>query len=312
MRIAHFTDIHVTESPSRIPWRDLTSKRLLGWINLRFSGRSSDFRDAGAIAAALAKDLSEIRPDGIVSTGDLTGLSLGSEFAAARSALGPLVDDPRVTGIPGNHDVYVRQAVRDKLYEQHFGAWTRTDLTAADFPENVRGVYPYPLVRRLDSRITLICLRDSVPRSLLDSSGRVGDVQLAALDHVLAQERSGGRTVLLALHYALCRWDRSPDGRFHGLRDAARLIEMLSRHEVSFVLHGHLHGRFVLPPEASWPFSVLNPGSLASRRAGHVRAYHVIHLEPGSASLEARRFDDERGAFVPWPDAPGAGLLRRA
>ena len=52
------------------------------------------------------------RPDLIVFSGDVTGMSLEREFLLAARALGPLCSNPAVLGLPGNHDVYV-SAERD-------------------------------------------------------------------------------------------------------------------------------------------------------------------------------------------------------
>src|SRR4029450_13583263 len=145
------TDLHVTEDPKRIAWRDLASKRFLGWANLAFGGRYDVFRDAASVAGASPKDVIELAPDHIVSTGDLSGLALASELESARRALGPLATDPRVTGIPGNHDVYVRAAVRQGLYERAFGAWARTDWPEDPAPPEVRVLRPDPPLRLLPS-----------------------------------------------------------------------------------------------------------------------------------------------------------------
>ena len=39
MRIAHFSDIHITADSSAIPWRAMLSKRIVGWLNLQLLGR---------------------------------------------------------------------------------------------------------------------------------------------------------------------------------------------------------------------------------------------------------------------------------
>ncbi len=309
IRIAHFTDLHVTEEPSRIPWRMLLSKRFLGWVNLSIFGRYRLFAESVRIGRALVRDLEAVRPDFIVSTGDLTGISLPSEFASAREVLSPILEDPRVTGIPGNHDVYVRSAQREQLYEKSFGAWTRTDLSVDEIPTGFRDIHPYPLLRLLGDEVALFSLRDVRPTRYHDSSGRVGARQIAALDSLFRHPRATGRTKILALHYGLCRADRSPDRRRHGLRDATDLIEVIRRHSVSLVLHGHLHGRFVLEPTALWPFAIANPGSVSSLQPHHSRAYHVLGVDRGHINLEVRRYDRTSECFQPWPEAPGAGRI---
>jgi 3',5'-cyclic AMP phosphodiesterase CpdA len=307
LRIAHFTDIHFTERPTRIPFRKLFSKRVLGLVNLALLGRYRSFADARRFAEALVRDLEEARPDHIISTGDLTGLSLPSEFESARAALAPLLAAENVIGIPGNHDVYVRSAVKDRLYEGAFGIWTRTDLVPADFPEALRASWPYPLVRDLGESTTLIALMDVRPTILHDSSGFVPEAQVRLLEHFLGDGRLAGRTKVLALHTGLCRADGSCDRRLHGLRNARALHDVAARHGVALVLHGHIHRRFVIPACEGRPFAIANPGSLTSRHDQH--AYHILEIDGGRIRLEARRFDEDRGVFVAWPGAPGTGLI---
>lgn len=306
MLLAHFTDVHFTEAPLRVPWRSLLSKRFLGWLNLLLR-RRGEFRDAPEVVRAFLEDLERVQPDHILSTGDLTGLALESEFEAARAALEPLLDDPRVTGIPGNHDVYVRSAVRARLYQGAFGAWTRTDVSAEDFPSMISGLYPYPLVRLLGDEAALLCLKDVFPTPLHDSTGAVGAVQIMALGRLLAEEPVAPRTKLLALHCSPCREGGRPDRRLHGLRDWPSLLDVVQRGGVRLVLAGHVHRRFVVPRWGGSEAAVANPGSLTS--AHGERAYHLIAVEDGRVRLEARRYDAAARAFAAWPKASGAGWL---
>jgi 3',5'-cyclic AMP phosphodiesterase CpdA len=299
VRLAHFTDMHITENP-----------RLVGWTNLAFFGRFASHRDAPAIARALVRDLERLAPDHIVSTGDFTGLSLRSEFAAAREVLLPLLDSGRaVTVIPGNHDVYVRSAARERLYESVFGPWIRTDLAPEDLPAGTRDLYPYPLVRFLGEEAVLVCLRDVRPTLILDSSGRAGKRQLLALAALLRHPRLAGRTKVLVLHYGLRRADGTPDAWHHRLRDAEAVLALAEEAGVVLALHGHIHSRYVLPSGTASPVAMANPGSLTSSHGA--RAYHLITLDGGAVSIEARRYDAAAGEFVAWRDAPGTGLVAR-
>lgn len=312
VRLVHFTDLHFTADPSSLKWRDLLSKRFLGWLNLTILGRRADFAGAPRITRAFVEDLAEVRPDHLVCTGDLTGLSLPEENEAAREALAPLLAAPNIVGIPGNHDVYVREAVEARRYEGAFGPWTRTDAVPADLPPGLRDLFPYPLVKLLGEDATVFLLRDTRPNSLLLSSGAVGPRQLEALEALLETPRFDRPLRVVALHYGLCRGDRSPDASHHALDDAAELRELLARKKVHLVLHGHLHRRFVLPATPAWPFVIANPGSLTSARPHHVRAYHVLEVAGGRVTLAARRYVPEKDRFEAWPGAPGAGLLREA
>ena len=175
MRIAHFSDIHVTASTADIPWRAMFSKRIVGWLNLQLLGREEDFREAEEITAALVKDIQQVEADHILFTGDLTGLALDSEFERARLLLEPILDSENITGIPGNHDFYVPAAAKDGTYDRHFGSWERSELAN-----------PPPIVRLLGEEAALIALRDSRPNAFHDSSGMVGTDQLKKLGTVLA------------------------------------------------------------------------------------------------------------------------------
>jgi 3',5'-cyclic AMP phosphodiesterase CpdA len=308
LRLAHFTDIHVTASPREIPWRELLSKRFLGWVNLTVLGRAGAFAEAPQVTRAFVEDVMRVAPDRILATGDFTAISLPCEFTAAREALQPLFEgEADVTAIPGNHDVYVRSALRRRLYEEAFAPWVRTDLEPESFPAELRHLWPYPLVRLFGDEAALVCLRDARPALPHDSSGRAGAEQLRLLASLLADRRVASRTPVLALHYGLRRADGSPDTCFHRLRDAERVLQVAGARGVRLVVHGHLHRRFVLPAGAAGPAAVANPGSLTSRHGD--RAYHIYTIDGPRIRLEARRYDPARGEFVPWPDAPGAGAL---
>jgi predicted phosphodiesterase len=112
---------------------------------------------------------------------------------------------------------------------------------------------------------------------------------------------------VLALHTGLCRADGSRDRLLHGLRNAREVHAAAARLGIALVIHGHIHRRFVIPAGERQPFAIANPGSLTSRH--HEHAYHILEIDGGRIRLDARRYDAARGAFVPWPDAPGAGLI---
>ena len=296
MKIAHFSDIHITASSSAIPWRAMLSKRIVGWLNLQMLGRKKDFREAGRITEALVDDLQEVEADHILFTGDLTGLALDSEFKEAHRLLEPLLGVPGITGIPGNHDFYVSDAVRAGTYDLLFGPWEQSDL------EN-----PPPIVRLLGDDVALIVLRDSRVNAFHDSSGLVGSEQLGRLEEVLADPALEGRRKLLALHYGPRQGTGALDGPYHGLRDAEQLLSTAQGGKVELLLHGHLHNRFVLPTGDHTPITIANPGSATHSR--YERAYHIIEIDSEGIELSARHYDASSKSFTSWPDAPGSGRL---
>ncbi len=297
-RLAHFTDIHLTADPASLPWSCLLSKRITGWINLKLLGRYEKLADAERITEAFVRDIEEVAPDHILFTGDATGLSLDSEFARVGAVMAPLLERGNITGIPGNHDVYVRSAAKEKLYEKHLGRWEASDMAA-----------PPLVVRFLGDHAVLICLKDSRPTSLLDSSGRCGADQLARLEEVLHRSDVASRVRIVALHYAPFRANGRPDSRRHGLRDGREFLDLVDRAKVDLVVHGHLHDRFVLPRATTRTVPIVNPGSMTFS-VGE-KAYHVYQISEGQIRLQARRFEESSCSFQPWPDAPGAGVVGR-
>jgi 3',5'-cyclic AMP phosphodiesterase CpdA len=85
----------------------LLNKRFFGWLSWRIRRRHFH---RSAVVDALMDDLSHTSVDHLVVTGDLTNLSLVSEFGAARERLKQLGAARDVSIVPGNHDAYVRVA----------------------------------------------------------------------------------------------------------------------------------------------------------------------------------------------------------
>lgn len=305
--IAHFTDIHFTEDPRRVSLGALLSKRFLGWANLRYRGRYSAFEQVEAVAKAFLADLELVAPDGILFTGDLTSLSLESEFEMARRTLEPLLEDPRVIGLPGNHDVYVSSAERRRLFEKSFPHWVRSDLSPADFPSAHAASYPYPLLRLIGEDVALVAVRDARASMPHDSSGRLPAHQMRALESILSSAVVQGRQVILAMHYCLLRADGSRDTYLHRLRNDEEVLALAERLGVALIVCGHVHHRGVLASGAGSPVPLANPGSLSYYKESC--AYHLISVEARSIQLKARRYNKLEKRFEAWDDAPGTGLL---
>src|SRR5215813_10428875 len=92
VKLVHFSDVHITTR--RLGWRrrDLVSKRVTGWLNMRLLGRAKRFRHADEVAAAMVREIRERRPHHVIFSGDATALAFEMEFAEAARQLG--VKDP--------------------------------------------------------------------------------------------------------------------------------------------------------------------------------------------------------------------------
>lgn len=235
LRIAHVSDLHVL-SPHGVEWRRiLFNKRVTGYANLiRQRGRVYRREYLAAVLTAAAA-----QADHLVVTGDITNLSLEREFEEARALLDGAARTVEVTVVPGNHDLYLPSIHDERRFPHHFGRFLRSDLPALarDLPAG-----PFPCVK-LRGPAAIIALSSAVPRPPFVASGRVGEVQLAALEEVLAHPEVARRTPVVLLHHP------PVDGRIRlaqlrdGLVDAERLRRTLSPLPRGLVLFGHLHVR---------------------------------------------------------------------
>src|SRR5829696_7821742 len=124
VRLAHFSDIHLTTRPLGWALRDLRSKKLSGWFHLRALGRGRQFRLAHEVARALVNEFRERKPDRLVFSGDATALGFAIEVSHAAKCLHVGADDqPPGLAVPGNHDYYTRASVRSAAFERDFAPW---------------------------------------------------------------------------------------------------------------------------------------------------------------------------------------------
>jgi 3',5'-cyclic AMP phosphodiesterase CpdA len=251
VRLAHFSDIHLTSKPLGWRPRDWFSKRVTGWMNVRLLGRGRRFKQAPAVVAALMRAVRERRPDAIVFTGDATGMGFESEFLVAAKALG-VTDEtlPPAVAVPGNHDYYTRRAVRGGLFESYFGPW-QVGLRVDD--------RPYPFARRVGD-VWLVCANSSTAnRWHWDASGAFGPDQLDRLRRLCAMLSPGVR--VLVTHYPLRTARAEVEPRVHRLRDHEHALRVASECGIGLWLHGHIHRGFVLKPTGGLPFPVVCVGS---------------------------------------------------
>src|SRR6185295_14897558 len=103
LRLAHFSDIHLSVRPLRLGALDWFSKRATGWINERV-GRGKHFSNSSVIAAVLAAEIRSRNYDHVVFSGDCTTIGLRSEFAEVERVLSPGEGWPPAVAVPGNHD----------------------------------------------------------------------------------------------------------------------------------------------------------------------------------------------------------------
>ncbi len=264
MKLIHFSDIHLTAKPLGWRPRDLVSKRLTGWANVRLLGRGRRFRDAPAVVRALVRDIAERRPDGLVFSGDATGMGFASEVLVAAKALGVGESELPAVAVPGNHDYYTRRAVRAGYFEEAFGPWLHGLRVDAE---------TYPFARQV-GHVWLVCVNSSTHNLLpTDASGKVGPAQLDRLRRLCDKLSPGPR--ILVTHYPLRTAAGLVEPRVHRLRDHAAVLEAATDCGVGLWLHGHIHRRFVLTPTTDVPFPVVCAGSATQNNRWSYAEYDI-------------------------------------
>lgn len=285
MKIAHLSDPHLA-NPQRSILQDFTfsdviSKRLLGGLNYEFSRKK---RHSPTLFRSLCQDINQNRPDHIVVTGDITNVSLPSEFQYAKELIA-LLDFPpsAMTFIPGNHDVYVKKA--KGLFETYF-------------PAHSQMMHPvgFPCVQILGD-LVLISVSTAEPTLPFFALGHMGKEQREALRNILFLHR--GKFRLLLIHHSPMLYNRD---FLHGLRDKKELQAILQETGCELVLHGHEHrdlvGSLSGPKGKSIPILGVGSCTYSDPRMDRRARYHVytfsgsrlVQMETRVHCLEENRF----------------------
>ena len=262
MRLAHFSDIHLSLPPLETPLRDWRLKRIANAFSYYVNGRAWRFANAAERIAALLKDVDAQQPDHVLCTGDLTATSLDEELAGVAQLFGQRSSE-RFTVIPGNHDRYVRQA--DNAFERYFSART------------------YPFLKKLGG-VSIVGIDVAHPTSVVDSSGWCGEAQRAALREALSSTR--GEFVILALHYGLLREGGKRDKRRHGLRDDRELMALVDDPALplDLIVHGHMHMPYMVRTQRRQEICVGSATDL-KQKCG----YNIYDIDPGSKHVRVER-----------------------
>lgn len=223
--LAHLSDPHLS-SLEGIRCKDLLNKRALGYLSWR-ARRRAEHRPE--ILTALLRDLAAIGPEHVVVTGDMTHIGLPDEFHQVSQWLRRLGPPEQVTVIPGNHDAYVATA-----WQQTFALW-QPYMTSDSADEPGAALFPSLRVR---GPVALIGLSTARPSGPFSAVGSIGDSQLQRLEQLLRRLRRQGLFRVLLLHHppqpAAVKWSKR-------LTDSAGLREVVARHGVDLILHGHAH-----------------------------------------------------------------------
>ncbi len=218
--LAHLSDPHLAPLP-RPRWGELIGKRVTGYINWQLKRR---FIHDPAALAAIVTDIKAQGPDHIAVTGDIANIALAAEFPPGRDWLESLGSARDVTLVPGNHDIYVREAA--VFAARQWGAYMCDD----------EGVGGFPFVRRRGN-IALIGLSSGVPTAPFLATGWLGTKQLTELAATLNELKGEGLFRVILIHHPPV----SETARQKHLLDAPIFKRVIAAHGADLLLHGHDH-----------------------------------------------------------------------
>lgn len=297
IRFAHLSDWHATtlSGAGSALWR---GKRVSGWASWGLNRRHQ--HDVAILDAAF-EDVRSLDLDRILVTGDLTHVSLESEFRLAAEQLAALGPPEEVFLIPGNHDCYV--PLPASVSWDHWAAYLAGDALSTLDPELAEclsappgeGLAPryedYPTLR-ISGRLAMIGLCSSIPTPIFRAGGSLGPRQLDRLERLLALLDDRGFCRVVMIHHPVAA-KGEPARR--ALWDGEALRGVLARAGAELVLHGHKHRRRInrVPgPRGEVPIIGVPSSSEVGSKPDKQAQYHVYTVTPQhSEDPDAPRFE---------------------
>jgi 3',5'-cyclic AMP phosphodiesterase CpdA len=295
--LGHLSDLHATPVVVKNPFQ-LLNKRFFGWLSWRIRRRHYH---RTSVVDALMEDLDHAPLDHLVVTGDLTNLSLVSEFDAAREGLMRLGTARDVSIVPGNHDAYVHVA-QDASWNLWSDYFESDDSEVATQGSDPRDRFPTLRVR---GPLAVVGLCSALPTRLFDASGTLGGAQLERLERMLQRLAESDLCRVISIHHPITEGATHPR---RWLRDAETLRRVIGRAGADLVLHGHNHRTLIAAidgPDGSIPVVGVRSASDIGQRSERRAQYHVYEIERNRGSggprfriaLRVRGYDPASGRF---------------
>jgi 3',5'-cyclic AMP phosphodiesterase CpdA len=266
--LAHLSDPHLAPLPAP-RWSELIGKRITGYVNWQKKRRF--IHDAATLAALIA-DLNAQTPDHVVVTGDIANIGLAAEFHQGRDWLEHLGSSQDVTFVPGNHDIYVREAAVFATRQ-----WS-------PYMSDDEGLGGFPFVRRRNN-VALIGLSTGVPTAPFLATGWLGAKQLTELAATLNKLGTEDVFRIVLIHHPPVT--EAPQHK--RLLDAHVLKRVIAAHGAELVLHGHDHLHMI-----NW---LEGPKGTRVPAVGVPSASAVPGSDKDSAAYNLYRIDGGRGAW---------------
>ena len=216
--IAHISDVHLP-TPD-VKWNQLFGKRITGYLNWKINRQQKYYSQA---LEDITNHIKKQKPDHIVVTGDLINLGLNSEITNAKKRfLVGLGNKKSVSVVPGNHDAYVRGAIK-KVREEWQPYMSGDNQNQTQFP-----------YVRDRGEVAIIGVNTGVATPPLIAAGRFDKEQAKGLESAL--EKTKGKFRVVLIHHP--PYVIAPQKRLYGVR---RFQDAIKKCGAELILHGHTH-----------------------------------------------------------------------
>jgi 3',5'-cyclic AMP phosphodiesterase CpdA len=242
-------------------------------------------RIAPRLVSPLLAGITQLQPDVVAVSGDLTQRATVAQFEAARDFL-RAIPFPQVI-VPGNHDIPLWNLYRRfrrplERYRRYIHAETEPQYA--------------------DERLVLLGINTA--RSLAWKGGRISGEQIGRLrDHLGAHGPDAFK--VLVVHHPFVPHESAAPGA--AVRRGAQALEALEQCGADLILAGHLHRGYAhqtvsFQPLARRSILVVQSGTtLSARTRGEQNSFNVIDVEPDAVAITICAWAPSQAAFVPQP-----------
>jgi 3',5'-cyclic AMP phosphodiesterase CpdA len=234
-----------------------------------------------AAVKPLIETVTEIRPNLIAVSGDLTQRAQKKQFRAARAFLDAL-PAPKIV-VPGNHDVPLYNLLARFRGLEKYQRYIEDDLE------------PF----YCDGEIAVLGINTA--RSLTFKSGRISEEQVGRAKTRLLS-LSDAVTKIIVTHHP---FDLPESYRQRRLVGRARMaIQQLNERRVDLFLAGHFHVGGAAPTAFQIPLNgyssvVVQAGTaISTRTRGEHNTFNVLRIDLPRLSIERVEWTPERAAFA--------------
>lgn len=262
--LAQLSDVHLSPLPP-VRMSDLLNKRITAYVNWKLNRAKHMQRDT---LVRLVEHMKAQHPDFAAVTGDLVNLALPAEFDNAAKWVKSIGAPEKVCVIPGNHDVYVPNAL--DAFRTALGPYATGELIDDA---------PFPFVRRVGD-VAIVGCSSAIATPPFFAYGKFDEEQGERLRKCLQILGEAGFFRVVLIHHP-------PNSEYaselrRGMRGADLFREIIAEAGAELVLHGHMHRSCIHElkgPNSDVPVIGVAAGSADAGSGEDPARYNLFNIE---------------------------------